>query len=236
MSSYQVHHLQDDQLFERTNIHLNDRVIRNESKWQSYRVDPAIEAFHRTLPDYAETKLHDLTHLAAELGVAHVFVKDESTRFGLPAFKILGASWAIHRAVCQKLGVSHSTPLEALREMVAGKSSSSNPIRLVLCTEGNWGRASARMSKYLGITATIYVPGFMSEYTANLIRAESAEVIVLKDGSYDDCIAATKVDADNTGALMVMDVSWDGYEQIPQVRASPSRCDHSQNELTGSCC
>jgi len=54
-------------------------------------VDPAIEKFHKTLPDYAETLLVSLPDVARELGVGHVFVKDESTRFGLPSFKIAGA-------------------------------------------------------------------------------------------------------------------------------------------------
>ena len=92
-------------------------------------------------------------------------------------------------------------------------------IRLVTCTEGNWGRAVSRMAKYLGIPATIYVPGFMNEYTRSLIRSEGADVRVLPHGSYDDTIIAVKEDAKHTGALMVMDTSWEGYEEIPSVSA-----------------
>lgn len=57
----------------------------------------------------------------------------------------------------------------------------------------------------------------MSEYTQNLLRGEGAEVTVLKDGSYDDSIAATRQDADATGALMVMDTSWEDYQDVPKV-------------------
>jgi hypothetical protein len=92
-------------------------------------------------------------------------------------------------------------------------------VRIVACTEGNWGRALTKMAKFLDISATIYVPGLMSEYTRNLLRVESAEVIVLDDGTYDDCIAAARDDAQRTGASLIMDTSWEGYERIPQVNA-----------------
>ena len=135
--------------------------------------------------------------------------------FGLPAFKILGASWAIHQAVCKQLNIASSTSLQELQHLLSEKSA--KPIRLVTCSEGNWGRASARMAKILGVSITVYVPGFMSEYTQNLLRSEGAEVKVLEGGSYDDSIAATVQDAEQTGALMVMDTAWQGYVEIPQV-------------------
>jgi len=62
--------------------------------------------FHRLLPGYVETPLVDAPKLASALGVGKVFVKDESSRLGLPAFKILGASWAVYRAVEERLGES----------------------------------------------------------------------------------------------------------------------------------
>lgn len=161
--------------------------------------------------------MHELPALAAELGVANIFLKDESKRFGLPAFKILGASWAVHRAMCEVLGISSETSFDRVRQTLSAEDASMPPLKIVACTEGNWGRALARMGKYLGISVTIYVPGLMSEYTRSLLRDESAEVIVLDDGTYDDCIAAAKDDAERTGASLIMDTSWEGYEQIPQV-------------------
>lgn len=71
------------------------------------------------------------------------------------------------------------------------------------------------MAKYLGIPITIYVPWFMNEYTQNLLRGEGADVRMLSNGSYDDTIAAVKQDAEATGALVVMDTSWDGYTEFP---------------------
>ena len=63
--------------------------------------------FHERLPGYAETPLVDLPSLAADLGVSRLMVKDESSRFGLPAFKMLGASWASYLALQARLVRAH---------------------------------------------------------------------------------------------------------------------------------
>ena len=217
MTTYTVKHIDTGQEYERPAVHINPHLKQLASaKTGQQPTDPATEAFHRQLPSYGETKLHSLPSIARELGLAHVFVKDESTRFGLPSFKILGASWAIHQAVCQCLGLPGSTSLSELRDALKASGSSASNVRLVTCTEGNWGRATARMAHYLGIPSTIYVPGFMRDATQNLLRGEGADVKVLIDGSYDDTIAAARRDADETGALLVMDTSWPGYEEIPR--------------------
>ncbi|KAI5364079.1 putative pyridoxal-phosphate dependent enzyme [Septoria linicola] len=212
MTEYAVQHLESGEQYTRPWSLKN--AGHNAKSFPQEPVDPAVEAFHRTLPDYNETKLYDLGLLAKEIGVAHVFIKDESTRFGLPAFKVLGASWAIHRSICKHLGIPASTALDELIKQLS--KNASNQIRLVTCSGGNWGRACGRMAKILRVPITIYVPGFMSEYTQNLLRGEGAEVKVLQDGSYDDSIAATKRDAQSSGALMVMDTSWDDYTEIPK--------------------
>lgn len=74
------------------------------------------------------------------------------------------------------------------------------------------------MGKILKVEVRVYVPGFMSDFTRNLLRGEGAEVVVLENGTYDDAIAATRKEAESSAeALMVMDTSWEGYEEIPQV-------------------
>ena len=208
--SHRVTHLQSGETFTRPKILFNEHQRRRE--WAT-TTDPAIEAFHRALPNYAETQLHSLPDVAAELGFSHVFIKDESTRFGLPAFKILGASWAIHQSISKRLGLPKTTSLNGLIETLNGR----DDVRLVTCTEGNWGRACARMAKYLGIPCKIYVPYFMNAYTQDLLRGEGAEVVVLENGSYDDSIAAVRKEASETDALMVMDTSWKGFSECPQV-------------------
>ncbi|KAK4545111.1 hypothetical protein LTR36_003662 [Oleoguttula mirabilis] len=210
MSSYTITHLNTGETFTRPSALVNPHYDLSRD-WQ-LDIDSAVEAFHKQLPDYGETTLHSLPSVAAELGFAHVFIKDESTRFGLPSFKILGASWAVHRAVCQRLNLPNST---SLAELQAALKHAGGETRLVTCTDGNWGRACARMAKHLDIPIKIYVPAFMVEYTQNLLREEGADVKVVANGTYDDAIVAAQQDAEKTGALMVMDTSWAGYEEVP---------------------
>ncbi|USQ80011.1 pyridoxal-phosphate dependent enzyme [Ornithinimicrobium faecis] len=149
--------------------------------------------FHRTLPDYAPTPLVDLPALAAELGVGRVLVKDESSRLGLPAFKILGASWACRQAVTRSPGA-----------------------HLVTATDGNHGRAVARMARELDTSATIFVPAVMPGSTAALIAAEGAEVVRV-DGDYDESVrTAARHAAADPDRELVQDTAWEGYEQVPQ--------------------
>lgn len=174
----------------------------------------AVLDLHRRLPSYGRTPLHSLPALAAELGLGRVMLKDESGRFGLPSFKILGASYGVFRAVADKLDVpvdGHGPSLQLL-----GSEARSHGLTLVTCTEGNWGRAVARMAKYLGISAKVFVPSFMPVTTQERIRREGAEVLVVS-GNYDDSVAAAKQEAEKDGSLLVMDFGWEGYEVIPQV-------------------
>lgn len=189
---------------------------------------PAAEArvleFHQKLAGYEETPLHSLPKLAEELQLGHVFVKDESNRLGLPSFKILGASWAVFRAVIEKLGLD----LDALPNGFSDQSSkwqrlaseaNARGLSLVTCTEGNWGRAVARMARYLSMPVKIFVPSFMPETTSVRIRSEGPKTVVTRvDGNYDDAVAATRQEAAvSMNALLVMDMGWNGYEKIPDV-------------------
>ena len=160
--------------------------------------------FHRRLPGYAPTPLIDLPKLAAELGVGRVLVKDESARLGLPAFKVLGASWGIRQAL---VGFDPDGPdtLDGLRALVAGRG-----IRLVTATDGNHGRAVARFARLLGISATVFVPAAVGPVAVNAILGEDAEVVRI-DGSYDE---ACRIAAGADG-ILVQDTAWDGYENIP---------------------
>ncbi|KAF2195484.1 tryptophan synthase beta subunit-like PLP-dependent enzyme [Zopfia rhizophila CBS 207.26] len=172
--------------------------------------NPTVEAFHRRLPDYNLTPLVSLPGLAQQLGIGHVLVKDESQRFGLPAFKILGASWAIYRAIAVRCKLLLTCSLEELRAAAGAQN-----LKLVACTEGNWGRAVARMAKYLQIPATIFVPESMDQAAQDKISSEGAKVVVV-NGDYDVSIKAARDGAENENGLLIMDVAWPGYEEIPQ--------------------
>ena len=160
--------------------------------WNSPAISDAAEQYHRQLRGYAVTPLIDLPDLATELKVGRVLIKDESSRLGLPAFKILGASWACHQVHARQPGAT-----------------------LVTATDGNHGRAVARTAKNLGVPAVVFVPEVMLTETAALIEGEGADVIRVH-GNYDASVRlAEQYAAGHAGHALVQDTSWPGYEQVP---------------------
>jgi diaminopropionate ammonia-lyase len=171
-----------------------------------------VEAFHRRLPGYAPTPLRDVPALAAACGVGRVLVKDESSRLGLPAFKILGASWATYRVLCDRLGGESAwSTVDHLAAVVAERL---GPLRLVAATDGNHGRAVAHMARLLGLRATILVPDGTAQARIDGIASEGAELIV-HPGTYDDAIAESATMA-GPRDLVISDTSWPGYEDPPR--------------------
>jgi diaminopropionate ammonia-lyase len=175
------------------------------------RPDAAPTEFHRRLPGYAPTAVVDAAALAAELGLGHVFVKDESHRFGLPAFKILGASWAVYRLLVTRLGREPAwMSLDELRRALAPLG----PLTLATATDGNHGRAVAHMARLLGYGAHILVPAGTARARVDAIAGEGAEVTVV-DGTYDDAAQAAAGLA-TEDVLVVSDTSWPGYTEVPR--------------------
>jgi diaminopropionate ammonia-lyase len=168
--------------------------------------------FHRRLPGYEETPLVDAPRLADAIGVGKVFVKDESNRLGLPAFKILGASWAVYRALEERLGDEDFGNWEEIGELRA-KLEPLRPLALVAATDGNHGRAVARVARLLGLGARIFVPRDMAPARRQAIGGEGAEVVVV-NGTYDDAVERSAEEAGERG-LLISDTSWPGYEHVP---------------------
>jgi diaminopropionate ammonia-lyase len=175
------------------------------------RPDLAPLRFHSRLPGYEMTPLVDAPKLAGALGVGKVFVKDESSRLGLPAFKVLGASWAVYRALEERLGKDFGDWEEIweLRERLEPM----RPLSLVAATDGNHGRAVAWVARLLGLGAKIFVPDGMVLARREAIAEEGAEVIVV-DGTYDEAVERSAAE-EGESALLVSDMSWPGYERIP---------------------
>jgi diaminopropionate ammonia-lyase len=164
---------------------------------------------HSRLPGYGETPLVDAPGLADALGVGKVLVKDESDRLGLPAFKILGASWAVYRALEERLGDEGFGDYEGIEDLEA-RLEPLRPLSLVAATDGNHGRAVARVARMLGLGARIFVPEDMAAARREAIIGEGAELVVV-DGTYDDAVERS-AEADG---LLISDSSWPGYERVP---------------------
>lgn len=168
--------------------------------------------FHRRIPGYEETPLVNAPEIADALGVEKVFVKDESSRLGLPAFKVLGPSWAVYRALEERLGDEGFGDWEEIEDLKV-RLEPLRPLSLVAATDGNHGRAVARVARLLKLGAKIFVPEDMAAARQGAIAREGAEVIVV-DGTYDDAVERSAEEAGARG-LVISDTSWPGYERIP---------------------
>ena len=167
-------------------------------------------AFHTTLPGYAPTPLVRLDALAKRLEVESVYLKDESKRFGLNAFKALGGSWAIANYLKDALELEGELTFDALRAALAGRE----PITFITATDGNHGRGVAWTARVLGQKAVVYMPkGSAAERLEN-IRAQGA-VAKITAYNYDDTVRMAAKDAEENGWVLIQDTAWPGYETIP---------------------
>ena len=171
------------------------------------------ESFHKGLPGYRQTPLVSLEGLASKMGVAKIWVKDESRRFDLNAFKALGGSYAIGNYLADKLGTSiEDVTFEQLcsaetREILG-------EITFVTATDGNHGRGVAWAANLLEQKAVVYMPKGSSEERLENIRAEGAEAEIT-ELNYDDAVRLADRMAAEHGWVMVQDTAWPGYEKIP---------------------
>ncbi len=152
-------------------------------------------AFHKTLPEYSETPLANLKNLAKELGVKGIYVKDESKRFGLNAFKALGASYAI-----SKIAAKEDDPSKAV---------------YVTATDGNHGRGVAWAAKKLGARSEVFMPIGSKECRAEAIRSIGDAKVKITDMNYDDAVRFASDYAKKNGYHFVQDTGSTDYMEIP---------------------
>lgn len=170
--------------------------------------------FHKSFPQYTVTPLTGLPHLAEYLGVKRLYVKDESYRFGLNAFKVLGGSYAIAKYIAQQLKkdvseVPYSVlTSEKLREEFGQAT-------FFTATDGNHGRGVAWAANKLGQKCVVRMPKGTTRTRLENIAKENA-VVTIEDMNYDECVrlAAREAEATENG-IIVQDTAWKGYEEIP---------------------
>ena len=172
------------------------------------------QAFHRSFPQYNPTPLARLDGMAARLGLGSLCVKDESYRFGLNAFKVLGGSFAMGRYIAQELGrdVSEMTygylTSEKLREEFGQAT-------FFTATDGNHGRGVAWAANRLGQKAVVHMPKGSAKSRFDNIAREGAQVTI-EEVNYDDCVRMAAAEAAQTEhGVVVQDTAWEGYEEIP---------------------
>lgn len=192
-----------------------NRFRQTSPEWDSSMIGPYESAdifkLHSAIPGYKATPLHSLPNLASELGLKNIFVKDEGFRFGLKAFKVLGASYAIYRFICDDTGniiapdKFYSTP-----DIIP-------PDKYTFCTatDGNHGRGVAWAAYKLRQKAMIFMPGNTVPARIKNIEDLGADVSLV-DGDYDLAVQVAHNEAIKNGWQIISDTSWPGYEQIPR--------------------
>lgn len=172
-----------------------------------------VRYFHNTFHEYAPTPLTRLPGLARALGLGSILVKDESFRFGLNAFKVLGGSYAIGHFLADRLGRDIDTlSCEELCSPAVRKKTGN--ITFISTTDGNHGRGVAWTAHQLGQKAIIYMPKGSAQSRVDNIRSLGAECRVT-ELNYDDTVRLSWQRAQQENYVMVQDTAWDGYETIP---------------------
>jgi len=170
-------------------------------------------AYHRGFKEYEPSPLIQLPKLAKYLGIGKLFIKDESSRFGLNAFKVLGASYAIGRYLAEKLGKDISEI--SYKELCSGtyKEQLGN-ITFTTATDGNHGRAVAWAAKQLHQKAVVYMPKGSDPVRLQNIKDLGAEASIT-NLNYDDAVRLSMQKAEENGWVIIQDTAWSGYEDIP---------------------
>ena len=170
--------------------------------------------FHRSLPDYKETRLVSLQGAAERYRVKSILVKDESSRFGLKAFKGLGGSYCVFRALCEKFGMDADKAVysDFLRPDICNAC---GKIEFATATDGNHGKGVAWAAKLFGCGAHVYMPCGSVEARRRAIEEAGAADAEITELNYDETVRYAAAQASKNGWILIQDTSWDGYEKYP---------------------
>lgn len=171
-------------------------------------------AFHKSFPQYTQTPLAELDNMAKFLGLKNIYVKDESYRFGLNAFKVLGGSFAIGCYIAQQLKKDISelnyatlTSKQLLEDF--GQTT------FFTATDGNHGRGLAWAANKLNQKSVVFMPKGSSETRLKNIQNENATATI-EEVNYDECVRIAMAESAKVpNSVVIQDTAWDGYEEIP---------------------
>ena len=189
------------------NRHKGENRPVNMARFTAEKAD-AVRRYHQSISTYEPTVLADLSMTGRILGAGSIRVKDESSRFGLNAFKGLGGSYCLGRLLAEHYHLGEQFTFDDIA------SAGSDQMTFVTATDGNHGRGVAWAARMLGQKAVVYMPkGSASERLEN-IRKQGAEAEIT-DLNYDDTVRFAKSQAEKYGWVLVQDTAWEGYEEIP---------------------
>lgn len=172
------------------------------------------KTFHRSFPQYSVTPLAKLNRMASRLGLGGLYVKDESYRFGLNAFKVLGGSFAMAKYIAKEMGRDIGDMTYDYLTSPAFRSDFGQAT-FFTATDGNHGRGVAWAANKLGQKAVVHMPKGSTKQRFDNIAAEGAAVTI-EELNYDDCVRLAAAEAAETEhGVVIQDTAWPGYEEIP---------------------
>jgi diaminopropionate ammonia-lyase len=165
-------------------------------------------------PGYGETELHALPGMAETAGVAHIWLKDEASRFGLASFKALGGAYAVLQVLRHHLSRAGVVANARAADLEAGLYPQAAGLTVTSATDGNHGRSVAWGAQRFGCGCVIFVHETVSQSRCDAIAAYGAEIRRVP-GNYDDSVRAASEAAAAEGFVVVSDTSWPGYVHVP---------------------
>lgn len=174
------------------------------------------KSFHESFPMYKQTPLVNLQNLAKRYGLGGIYVKDESQRFGLNAFKVLGGSFAMAKYMCEKLPVEKRAEALNYQTFISPTLKEElGEITFFTATDGNHGRGVAWAAKCLGQKSVVHMPKGSQLIRLENIQKEGATATI-EEVNYDECVRIAAKEAQETpGGVIIQDTAWEGYEEIP---------------------
>ncbi|WP_019107422.1 diaminopropionate ammonia-lyase [Peptoniphilus senegalensis] len=173
-----------------------------------------VNNFHKSFDSYEITPLVDLKNLSKGIGIKGFFVKDESYRFGLNAFKVLGASYAIANYIKDKIGLDENNL--SFDEITSSETKEKlGKITFATATDGNHGRAVAWTANKLGQISKVFMPKGTSLERLENIRRENSDANIMEE-NYDDCVRLAAKFAEENKGVLIQDTSWEGYIDVPK--------------------
>jgi diaminopropionate ammonia-lyase len=188
------------------NSKIQNSIICNDTIFE-------VKKFHESIPEYKATPIKRLKNFAKFCGLSEIYVKDESYRFGLNSFKVLGASYAIGKYIASKLNKSISEM--SFDKLISDETKEKlGCLTFVSATDGNHGRGVAWATRKLGHNGIIYMPKGSTQNRVNHIRQMGAKVIVT-EFNYDDTVRLAAREAKKNAWSIIQDTAWEDYADIP---------------------
>jgi len=213
---------------------LGNKIKNEDISFLNRDVAEKVKGFHSSFPQYSQTPLVELKNLSEHLGINNMFIKDESYRFDLNAFKVLGASFAVGNFIANKLDIDIAKLPYSVMTSDEVKEKLGD-LTFVTATDGNHGRGLAWTANQLGQKSKVFMPRGTAIERVENIRKENSDVDVY-DANYDECVRMANDYANTHNGIMVQDTSWDGYEDIPRwiMQGYMTMANEAYEQLNGS--